>query len=46
MICSMCAADNPINGRYGQNCGALLQGQREASSQSNGSAPTALCGRR
>jgi hypothetical protein len=28
MICSLCAAENPINGRYCANCGALLQGQR------------------
>ena len=28
MICSLCAAENPIDGRYCQKCGALLQGQR------------------
>ncbi len=28
MICSLCAAENPINGRYCVKCGALLQGQR------------------
>lgn len=28
MICSLCAAENPINGRYCLKCGALLQGQR------------------
>src|SRR3984957_559068 len=27
MICSLCAAENPIDGRYCSNCGALLQGQ-------------------
>jgi hypothetical protein len=30
MICYLCAAENPINGRYCENCGALLQGQRGA----------------
>jgi len=29
MICSLCAAENPIDGRYCLKCGALLQGQRE-----------------
>jgi hypothetical protein len=28
MICSLCAAENPIDGRYCLKCGALLQGQR------------------
>jgi Domain of unknown function (DUF4190) len=28
VICSLCAAENPIDGRYCQACGALLQGQR------------------
>jgi type IV pilus assembly protein PilA len=27
MLCSLCAAENPIDGRYCQKCGALLQGQ-------------------
>jgi type IV pilus assembly protein PilA len=27
MICSLCAAENPIDGRYCSKCGALLQGQ-------------------
>ena len=27
MICSLCAAENPIDGRYCSTCGALLQGQ-------------------
>ena len=30
MICYLCTAENPIDGRYCQNCGALLQGQRGA----------------
>jgi hypothetical protein len=28
MICYLCAAENPIDGRYCLKCGALLQGQR------------------
>jgi hypothetical protein len=28
MICYLCSAENPIDGRYCQKCGALLQGQR------------------
>ena len=28
MICYLCSAENPIDGRYCQECGALLQGQR------------------
>jgi type IV pilus assembly protein PilA len=28
MICALCAAENPIKGRYCLKCGALLQGQR------------------
>jgi type IV pilus assembly protein PilA len=28
MICALCAAENPINGRFCLKCGALLQGQR------------------
>lgn len=28
MLCSLCAAENPNNGRYCVKCGALLQGQR------------------
>ncbi len=30
MICYLCTAENPIDGRYCQRCGALLQGQRGA----------------
>ena len=30
MICYLCTAENPIDGRYCQNCGAVLQGQRGA----------------
>jgi hypothetical protein len=28
MLCSLCAAENPNDGRYCLKCGALLQGQR------------------
>jgi type IV pilus assembly protein PilA len=28
MICALCAAENPINGRFCSKCGAMLQGQR------------------
>jgi type IV pilus assembly protein PilA len=28
MICALCAAENPINGRFCSRCGAMLQGQR------------------
>jgi type II secretory pathway pseudopilin PulG len=41
MICAICAAENPINGRYCQNCGTLLQGQREARPQPFDAAPRA-----
>jgi|SRR5579862_8149176 len=41
MICSMCSAENPMNGRFCLNCGALLQGQREAPPQPYGAAPGA-----
>ena len=30
MLCSLCAAENPNDGRYCLKCGALLQGQRAA----------------
>jgi Domain of unknown function (DUF4190) len=39
MICSMCAAENPMNGRFCQNCGSLLQGQREVPPQIYGAIP-------
>jgi type IV pilus assembly protein PilA len=29
MFCSLCAADNPNNGRFCTKCGAVLQGQRD-----------------
>jgi Domain of unknown function (DUF4190) len=35
MICYLCTAENPIDGRYCQNCGALLQGQRGAPLQAH-----------
>jgi len=41
MICSLCAAENPNNGRYCLKCGALLQGQRAMPPQSFESAPSA-----
>jgi type IV pilus assembly protein PilA len=39
MICSMCAAENPINGRFCNNCGSLLQGQREVPPQMYSATP-------
>ena len=35
----MCAAENPINGRYCSSCGALLQGQRDLPPQVSYAAP-------
>jgi type IV pilus assembly protein PilA len=39
MICSMCGAENPIKGRFCNDCGALLQGQRGAPLQPHDFAP-------
>jgi hypothetical protein len=39
MICYLCTAENPIDGRYCLNCGALLQGQRGAPLQPHDFAP-------
>ncbi|MGB9068107.1 MAG: DUF4190 domain-containing protein [Candidatus Acidiferrales bacterium] len=42
MTCSLCAAENPIDGRYCSKCGALLQGQPGLPPQSgDSSAPSA-----
>jgi type IV pilus assembly protein PilA len=39
MLCSLCAAENPNDGRYCLKCGALLQGQRGAPPEGTYSAP-------